>query len=469
MVIPISRLRDRSRLAVLLVLALFLRTAFALWFSHSMLQSPASDVDDYARFAHTLVTEGTYGPSADQPSAFRPPGYPLLLAPWSYSLPPRVWGVFAVHLLLSAGIVAFTWILAHLAGADEWAWLAALLVAVDPLLVHQTALIMSETLFTFLFCALLAWWLRGIPPIRREEPAQKRLAPFLRTGSLREVAMRLQYKRPIELSDLDQNSLEFYQRPPLRWTRRLFHCVLVGVVLGCAVLTRPIALPFWGLLLPAALVQRRFADWLGATLVAAACCLPWVARNVQQFDRPILTTTHGGYTLWLGHNPVYFKEVVAGPNFIWPADSHREWTQENAKLTTGMDELQRDRYFQKLALEWMRNNPKAALRSMIHHAASMWSPTPNVGPVGLRRLCLLFYLILFVLAAVGLCYQRIWITDLIVLPIAMLGFTMVHMVYWSNIRMRAPLEPLLAVLAAVAVQRFLPMKSRRGHKKRPWQ
>jgi hypothetical protein len=36
----------------------------------------------------------------------------------------------------------------------------------------------------------------------------------------------------------------------------------------------------------------------------------------------------------------------------------------------------------------------------------------------------------------------------------MIAITLVHAFYWSNIRMRSPVEPLLAILAAAAFMEF---------------
>ena len=43
---------------------------------------------------------------------------------------------------------------------------------------------------------------------------------------------------------------------------------------------------------------------LAVTLVLVLS--PWMIRNLLVFGEPVWTTTHGGYTLALANNPVYY-------------------------------------------------------------------------------------------------------------------------------------------------------------------
>ena len=43
------------------------------------------------------------------------------------------------------------------------------------------------------------------------------------------------------------------------------------------------------------------------------CSTPWAWRNARIFGEPVWSTTHGGYTLALANNPVYYAEVLDGP------------------------------------------------------------------------------------------------------------------------------------------------------------
>jgi len=43
---------------------------------------------------------------------------------------------------------------------------------------------------------------------------------------------------------------------------------------------------------------------------------PSMIRNLALFGEPVWTTTHGGYTLALANNPVYYRNVLDGEP--WP-------------------------------------------------------------------------------------------------------------------------------------------------------
>jgi 4-amino-4-deoxy-L-arabinose transferase-like glycosyltransferase len=82
--------------------------------------------------------------------------------------------------------------------------------------------------------------------------------------------------------------------------------VFCGLILGLSMLTKPVSL----LLLPALVFSWRLSlPWkpaLGLAGVAAAISLlvvsPWLVRNWVQVGSPTLAT-NGGVNLWIGHNP----------------------------------------------------------------------------------------------------------------------------------------------------------------------
>jgi hypothetical protein len=395
------------RIAALVVLgAIIVRVGALLWYDDALTDDP----DGYAMFAHRLAGAGTFGTDAGQPSAYRPPTYPVLLVPWCLHLPPVKWGIAGLHFFATAIIVWCTLRLARRFTTSPWATaLAGVVVAVDPLLVRQSTLIMTETVHTALFVWLLDCWL-------------------------------------CELSRDDTQ-----RRPPAAAVRTALG---IGLLLSATALTRPITWPVWLAVGFVSMRENRGRHWLWVSLGGLAFCAPWILRNVYQFGSPILTTTHGGYTLWLGQNPVYYREVVVGGHSYWPADSHRRWTQENARLTAGMSEIERDRYFRSQAWAWMRSDPRAALRTIVHHWGSLWSPAPRNQPPGIRQLCGGFYATVYLLAVIGLIATRNGKSARRIFVAACLAVTLVHAVYWSDIRMRAPLIPLLAALSAVGAERL---------------
>ena len=163
-------------------------------------------------------------------------------------------GIATLHVLLGLATVATTWLVARNYGRGhgrDWhPELAAMAVAIDPLLLVQSSQIMTET-----------------------------LAAFLATVALFCL-------------------LQLEQRQSRVWG------IASGLTLGCAALCRPTFLPWCVLVLllqvPKTLRNRTAASLLCLALGMAFTLFPWALRNYGTLGRWIVSTTHGGYTLLLG-------------------------------------------------------------------------------------------------------------------------------------------------------------------------
>ncbi|NQV24798.1 MAG: glycosyltransferase family 39 protein [Rhodopirellula sp.] len=380
------------------------------------------DRDSYLKIAQNLVNGNGYCSTVGQPTAYRPPLYPLLVA-----VCIQMGGTIAlaiVQILLGTATVWLTWLLAERCRfSRRTGLLSAVLVAVDPLLIEYTTQAMTETFSTFLVTLLLV----------------------------------------VILQDGREQS----------------RGLLVGIVFGMAALCRPTIWIFGGLAAfgwfltqwlhpsPSGMPVFRAKSWHLKTACACAAAVamtvsPWVIRNVCQFGRPILTTTHGGYTLLLGNNEVFFREVVApGHGATWNAASLSEWQAENERHLKRMgiaetDEVSRDAGFSRLAEEWIVNNPLKFVRACRLRFQRFWAIRPSV-PAGFPALLVQFvgayYLGNFVLAAVGGFRSRQMWRKYWVLPAMVLALTLVHLVYWSNARMRSAIVPVISLAVASAFQR----------------
>ena len=121
---------------------------------------PKHDPDGYLYIGKTLYERGCYsgmrilnlGVWGDVPTAYRPPLYPLLVAGCEIAGREAMSLLATAHVLLGAATtapgVAACSALGMLRGAA--APIAAGLVAIDPILVHQASQAMTETLATFL-------------------------------------------------------------------------------------------------------------------------------------------------------------------------------------------------------------------------------------------------------------------------------------------------------------------------------
>jgi len=145
---------------LLMAVALAARSA-ALWRSGALL---VEDRDGYGALAREVASgRGFVDPASGLPTAYRPPLYPLILA-----LIDRAgagpWAIGALQALLGLATVALCVVAAAWLGLGPGRWLAGLVVAVDPLLLHNTALVMTEVLAALLAALLLT--LHAMPPRR---------------------------------------------------------------------------------------------------------------------------------------------------------------------------------------------------------------------------------------------------------------------------------------------------------------
>jgi len=414
----------KSRLAAILILSVALRAGMLWKFGGSLHE----DRDNYRRIAEQIASgEGYIDPDAHSSTAYRPPLYPLLLAAVLFCGGDNV-SIGIVQLLLGTAIVWFTILCGRRLGLNRAALVAGLLVAVDPLLLHQTVLVMTETLATFL-AALLLWICLG-----------------------RQTA-----------------GLKF----------------VLGVVLGLCCLCRPTFWAFGALAVTVWMIiecgacktaqERRPACWQSAMLMAAGMTLviaPWGIRNAVVMGRPIITTTHGGYTLLLAHNPAYTRAVVEQPwGAVWEGESVEEWKSsietEMARETPPIDvshlspavERSRDRWMQNKACQYIREAPRIALEAGLTLLGRFWNIVPMTtkqSPLSpaMRLAIGAFYASVFLTMLVGLIRMvrsdwRSW------WPLFALvaSFTAVHAVYWADMRMRTPLVPVIALLAAAGVRK----------------
>jgi hypothetical protein len=396
----------------LIVLAGAVRLAVAL---PALGRSPLPDPDNYLAIARSVAGGEGYR-LRGRPTAYRPPLYPLTLTPLVATLGDRTGpGIAALHALLGAGTVALTLAAARRLGlSPARTLLAGAVVALDPVLVAQARGVMTETLSAFLTAATLAA-LAG--------PGRSR--PY----------------------------------------------VAGGLLYGLGSLCRPSALPAAALTALALLGRGPGSgrDRLrAAALLALATALPlvpWALRNARALGEPIVTTTHGGYTLALANNPVYFADVLHGPpGAVWTGPRQDAWWTSLNRATAGCTEAQADRVVRAIAVRTIRDHPADFARAAARRLGRLWglAPTAGVYPAPLRLATAAWTIPLLLAVLAGLARPAAWRWPGLALLAAPLALSIVHALFWTDLRMRAPLVPALALIAAGAGRpwRWAPARAR---------
>jgi 4-amino-4-deoxy-L-arabinose transferase-like glycosyltransferase len=366
------------------------------------------DPDNYVSLARS-VAAGEGLRLVGRPTAYRPPLYPLLLAPLA-GLAPGELGFSRLILLVNLALGGAT-VATALAAARRWGLgprgvaAAGLIVACDPVLVAQARLPMTETLAAFLV-------------------------------SLTLLALAVPRARDAAL-----------------WG---------GLASGLAALCRPSLLAPTALVAAAWLVtgpegwrQRplRVALFLLATTAMLA---PWAVRNARVLGTPVWTTTHGGYTLALGNNPVFYREVVSvGGDTVWQGPGQQAWWDDITRQTAGQNEVAVDRALGQLGWQAIGNQPGLFARASIARVVRLWGLAPAGAVYGwpVRLATAVWSLPLLLGMVAGLLRFSAWRWPGLTAVAFMAGITAVHAVYWTDLRMRAPIVPAIALVVALAIDR----------------
>ena len=78
------------------------------------------------------------------------------------------------------------------------------------------------------------------------------------------------------------------------------------------------------------------------------------------------------------------------------------------------------------------------------------APVASVYPATARIATLVWTIPLFLALAIGFIQPAAWSWPRVAAPVAIVGLTIVHTLYWTDMRMRAPIVPAIALVAVGA-------------------
>ncbi len=279
--------------------------------------------------------------------------------------------------------------------------LAGLIVALDPFLIFFSSLLLTETIFITFLCAL--WWMLTV--------AIRKCGRGFGAGFWLAVGAVA--------------SLCVYSRESS-----------IGLVMGALVFA-VLCLRMTGRVLTGAGI---------ALSVVVASLVPWALRNRAVTDNWCWLTHRGGISLYDGVRP----GATGGSDL---------GAVKQSKEVENLSEVEWDRHFRHLAFASIKSDPVRIVRLAGAKLRRMWNPFPNVEThqsISERLISSAWTIPLFAFAIAGmaaLSIRRGWSgrCTVVFLLLPALYFSALHSLFVGSVRYRLPAQPIIAVLAAVAI------------------
>jgi len=393
---------------LLLVVALTLRFAMALFWQHrcgnDMFYFP--DSDTYWTLGRTIAKGEVY--EYNGMKIHRMPGYPALLAPLFFfggDRPPVLAARIQNCLFGTMSVAVVGWIAFLLFRDKKTALIAGWLVAVDPLNVVMSAMVLSEAPFCLAMLLQIAFWIVALNEKKHWTTAA------LVSGLAAAVTV--------------------YVRPD--WLYFVPFAMIIGCVLGVS---------------QGEAAKRILLTGGAICLVLGVCLVPWWIRNYQITGTFVPTTLQVGPSLYDGLNP----KADGGSNMAFADEFYNaelKLLPENAPPMALEQRLNAKMW--QAAVDWAWKNPDRAWKLATSKFARLWNLWPNEATLanwGVKIVVFCTYFPVLVLGLIGAVGSLRKDFSVRILWIPAVYITALHIVFVSSIRYRAPAMLCLAVLAA---------------------
>lgn len=382
-------------LFVIFILAIVVRSCYAIWGLWWAGDSPA-----YLAIARNIAFHHSFSLATGVPTASRPPLYPFLIAAFWWTENAPITAVILVQIVCGGATVVLVYLIAKDRFSHQVALIAALAAAFSPLTVHYTAVILTETVFTFLLVLGTHLWERN-------------------------------------------------------------RGVAAGVVFGLAALTRTVVIPFVaGLALLALLPPWRNNRRLYLLIFVSAMAVAsvWIMRNAVMFRQFILVQSTGyGVNLFAGTvEPQIYGDDVWG-EVIKEVGSNKDDAQDEADrdrqyMRRAIERIQTDpaqysrarlKQYPRLFLDsgdYLLRDNNATFTEALHQR--------RMFVVVIKVTFILGNLAILLLAICGIFVERrrfVALSHIILFPIFL---SLVHLPMWIESRYSLAMMPLVLILAA---------------------
>lgn len=216
--------------------------------------------------------------------------------------------------------------------------------------------------------------------------------------------------------------------------------VLASLMFGAAVMCRSELSAFIVFIIAGLFftLRSKEAVLITATMVALmfAAMLPWTARNYLVFNKFVPLSTMGGWTFWEGNNP---QNLTGGPSHYFPD-------------TSGMDEVQRDKYLRTEALKVIKDDPGRFTKLCWSKFRRFWNfklntDDPRYASKRNDLISMFSYGPVLLLSITGLMLSFHNRKKLVFIYFLIAFVMLVNLAFVSSLRYRLPIEPYLIMFA----------------------
>ena len=406
---------------ILLIAAFALRLAMAFFWQHRCgdREFYFPDSDTYWQLGCALAKGEPY--EYNGMKIHRMPGYPVLLAPLFHlggEKPPVIAARLQNCLLGTLSVAAVGWIAFLLFRDKKIAVIAGWLVALDPLNVVMSAMVLTEAPFCLAMLLQVAMWIVALSEKKHW------IAAAVSSGLAAAAAV--------------------YVRPD--WLYFVPFATVIGCLLTLLIATKGEA------------VKRILQTGAVISLVLVVCLLPWWVRNFQVTGTFVATTLQVGPSLYDGLNPkadggsdmAFVDEFYNAELKLLPEDAPKQTLEQrlNARM-------------RQEAINWAWKNPDLAWKLATSKFARLWNVWPNESTLAhwaVKIIVFCTYVPVLVCGLIG-AVRSLWKDFSVwILWIPAVYITALHIIFVSSIRYRAPAMLCLAILAAWTITSALSVR-----------
>lgn len=360
-----------------------------------------ADELDYFALAQQLIAGRGYVDPEGFPTAYRPPGYPLLMALFA-SWPHGVVLIKLLNLMFLAGAMM---LIRHLVSTTtpHVAWLAGGAMLAYPAWLYTASTLYPQTLCMLLLLAVVALLLR------RSDYWVTMVGCGLLLGALILIAPSFQLLAPFL-------GLYVVLAGPLNWWRNLAAAMLFAAVAGLTI-------------------------------------SPWLLRNYQVFGQFVPVATNGGVNLLLGNSE--FSGANTGVN----VDVAHYMSQ-----VQGLNEVDASRKLQEFAVSWVKSHPGDAAVLYVRKLINYFNfraelATASMSSTWKDWLMFLTYYPLLLVVVVRLTFARqqpLTRTEMVLGGLYLCNAFLAAL-FFTRIRFRLPFDGLLMAWAIISVGHLVNM------------